>query len=680
MTNDSSIRAFKCPTCGGPLEPEPGMTSMKCPYCSETVIIPESLRISAPSAAPTIFNQPAVFQSGNFSSTTFAGETYSASSNRLPIFIIGGIIAAIIVCVVGGAIAFFAFGFNPFGSMLFANKVMSFGSKGIGQGMFQDARAIGVDGSGNIVVADYEDGRVQIFDPSGKFKSLFTVNDSNGKPIIIQGMAVSGDGKIYVASGGISIYDENGQSVGQIGDSNHYYQDVTIGADGTLYGYTEGDSIVRFKSDSSIDLEIPNAVSSISGNTGGFSHLAVDGLGNMYLTNNDTYAVYKYASNGKFVNQFGGESSDPSQFQPGKFISPLAIAVDGYGRIYVSDFFNVQVFDSTGKYINNVSGSYYGMAFDGQNNLYGTSVNDYNVEKFQIQKSSDSAAVSSNTSSSTNNNPIIPTATPSFANNTLTFGSKGIGQGMFTDGRAVTVDGSGNIIVADWDDGRIQVFDSTGKFVSLISVGQNINLPSIAAGQDGTLYVPSAGNISIMDETGKVQKVIKGNSDTRYYTNVALGSDGTLYALTSADTIIHFDKNYKISLTIPDFTSITNQPATMPYLAVDGQGNIFVLVADEGVVLKFSSAGKFIKQFGSMASGTPTNGQFQQASGIAVDSYGRIFIDDAFYQLQIFDSDGNYLDSINTTGFGLAIDGQNNVYVATGDKIEEFQVQKPQGQ
>jgi hypothetical protein len=118
----------------------------------------------------------------------------------------------------------------------------------------------------------------------------------------------------------------------------------------------------------------------------------------------------------------------------------------------------------------------------------------------------------------------------------------------------------------------------------------------------------------------------------------------------------------------------------MPYLAVDGQGNIFVLVADEGVVLKFSSAGKFIKQFGSMASGTPTNGQFQQASGIAVDSYGRIFIDDAFYQLQIFDSDGNYLDSINTTGFGLAIDGQNNVYVATGDKIEEFQVQKPQGQ
>jgi DNA-directed RNA polymerase subunit RPC12/RpoP len=50
MANDNSIRAFKCPTCGAPLEPSPGVESLKCSYCGGTVVIPESLRIPAPSA------------------------------------------------------------------------------------------------------------------------------------------------------------------------------------------------------------------------------------------------------------------------------------------------------------------------------------------------------------------------------------------------------------------------------------------------------------------------------------------------------------------------------------------------------------------------------------------------------------------------------------------------------
>ncbi len=50
MANDSSIRVFKCPTCGAPLEPTPGAQSLVCSYCGGTVIIPESLRIPAPAA------------------------------------------------------------------------------------------------------------------------------------------------------------------------------------------------------------------------------------------------------------------------------------------------------------------------------------------------------------------------------------------------------------------------------------------------------------------------------------------------------------------------------------------------------------------------------------------------------------------------------------------------------
>lgn len=54
MAKGSSLWAFKCPTCGAPLEPEVGTLTMKCSYCGGTVIIPESLRSAPPSSAPTL--------------------------------------------------------------------------------------------------------------------------------------------------------------------------------------------------------------------------------------------------------------------------------------------------------------------------------------------------------------------------------------------------------------------------------------------------------------------------------------------------------------------------------------------------------------------------------------------------------------------------------------------------
>ncbi len=51
MANDSSIRAFKCPTCGAPLEPQGDAASMKCGFCGSTVVVPESLRTPPPQPA-----------------------------------------------------------------------------------------------------------------------------------------------------------------------------------------------------------------------------------------------------------------------------------------------------------------------------------------------------------------------------------------------------------------------------------------------------------------------------------------------------------------------------------------------------------------------------------------------------------------------------------------------------
>ena len=73
-------------------------------------------------------------------------------------------------------------------------------------------------------------------------------------------------------------------------------------------------------------------------------------------------------------------------FDPGQFYDAEGIAVDGYGRVYVSDVNTIQVFDSTGRYINNFEGFVIGMTIDSQNNIYVTTGDQ--VRKFQVQKTS----------------------------------------------------------------------------------------------------------------------------------------------------------------------------------------------------------------------------------------------------------------------------------------------------
>jgi len=49
-------QSFKCPSCGAPLEYDGSeVTTVRCPFCSNAVIVPEELRRSGqvPPAAPT---------------------------------------------------------------------------------------------------------------------------------------------------------------------------------------------------------------------------------------------------------------------------------------------------------------------------------------------------------------------------------------------------------------------------------------------------------------------------------------------------------------------------------------------------------------------------------------------------------------------------------------------------
>ena len=81
------------------------------------------------------------------------------------------------------------------------------------------------------------------------------------------------------------------------------------------------------------------------------------------------------------MNRFGGPGS-----QAGQISAASAIAVDGKGRVFVSDIKGVQIFDSDGRYLTffKPDGPASGMVFNDRNELL--VVERKRVEKFALNQ------------------------------------------------------------------------------------------------------------------------------------------------------------------------------------------------------------------------------------------------------------------------------------------------------
>jgi LSD1 subclass zinc finger protein len=267
----------------------------------------------------------------------------------------------------------------------FAQQELSFGGEGTGPGLFTDPRAIAVDPqAGSMYVADYQGGRVQAFDATGKFVTQWKVGD---KKSIITGMAADHKGNLFVVSSGtIYRYDgSTGNVLSQIKPDDtviYHYDNVAASADGTLYAVGGGETVVHMDIEGKIISTIPDAVSTVSGDSELDSRIAVDGEGNVYLLGTFNNAVFKFGPDGKYINKFGSDGD-----QAGQFRAPDTIAVDGQGKVYVSDIKGIQVFDADGRYIDviGLDGACFGMAFDDQGKLY-ISTNVNKIIKFAISK------------------------------------------------------------------------------------------------------------------------------------------------------------------------------------------------------------------------------------------------------------------------------------------------------
>ncbi|PYS81101.1 MAG: hypothetical protein DMF67_17990 [Acidobacteria bacterium] len=361
------METLQCPSCGAPLDYDPrgeGDT-VRCPFCESTVLLPERER---PFAQPQVVVR----------------ETRTSDNTAVT----AGVIVAIVSVIVTAAVAAYAFhsyysastnsrrsvGVSNTKNNLaptktagdgYAQPELSFGSEGTGPGNFKDARSVAVDADGHIYVGEYEGGRIQVFDPAGKFLTQWTAD----RRMPLRGMAADRRGTLYVVQDDkITRYDGmTGKALGVL--PSRGYDDVAATADGGLvaFSWQSRDDIVRLDSSGRVTKVIRAAISGQTDNAELDMRVACDGLGQIYALGTFNNAVFKFSSEGKFLTQFGGVGDGPGQFR-----APSAIAVDNQSRVFVGDFKGVQVFDANGRYLGliKVKGAASGLAFNDRGELF----------------------------------------------------------------------------------------------------------------------------------------------------------------------------------------------------------------------------------------------------------------------------------------------------------------------
>jgi len=263
-----------------------------------------------------------------------------------------------------------------------ATRVARFGSKGMGPGYFDDARAIAVDRTGRLYVGEYSSGRVQIFDEAGVFQGQW----SFPKDSYVGSFVVDGEGRLYA-----SVHTElqrHDAATGVLLDSltagidDWVSSGLALAPDGRILVELDRD-LVRMTPDGTVDLVIANAIEEASGDVEVSTALAVDGLGNIFAVATTQDVVYKFAPDGQYIDRFGQRDTEGITGE-GLFSLAGAIVVDGQGRVYVGDIDGIQVFDNNGRYLDliEVDGYPYGLAFNATGDLF-VAAGDH-VERFRI--------------------------------------------------------------------------------------------------------------------------------------------------------------------------------------------------------------------------------------------------------------------------------------------------------
>src|SRR6266542_55142 len=183
---------------------------------------------------------------------------------------------------------------------------------------------------------------------------------------------------------------------------------------------------------------------------------------------------------------------------------------------------------------------------------------------------------------------------------TMFEGGKGTEEGQFDSPSGIAVDASGNILVADTNNGRIEKFSPTGTFLSIIGTkgkGHGLGFYGprrIAIGPDDSIYVVDQGHARIVKFSPDGRVLVtwgtSGNGDGQFNDPTSLAVDPTTNKVYVADPrnkriqVFDSDGRFLTKWLIPEW----GQPAGFEDLAIDlKMGRLYASSANMDAVLSF---------------------------------------------------------------------------------------------
>ncbi|HET9710062.1 MAG TPA: 6-bladed beta-propeller [Gemmatimonadales bacterium] len=218
------------------------------------------------------------------------------------------------------------------------------------------------------------------------------------------------------------------------------------------------------------------------------------------------------------------------------------------------------------------------------------------------------------------------------------FGSAGSEDGQFKNASSIAVDpASGDLYVIDSGNDRVQVFDPAGKYLS--QFGEDGGEAGQLRSPSGAVFSEASGDLYVGDTSNfRIQELDPSGA---FVSAVGVGVDRTTHgdvcSSSSGDTC---------QAGLGDFTyTDPNGPQTVGrQLAVDpATGWLYVMAPDR--VYVFDSTGTYLFQFGDP--GGSSTEAFRQADAIAVaPSTGEVYVLDGYNnRILKFDSTGHFLFS-----------------------------------
>lgn len=251
---------------------------------------------------------------------------------------------------------------------------------------------------------------------------------------------------------------------------------------------------------------------------------------------------------------------------------------------------------------------------------------------------------------------------------------------------------AGDVYIADSGNARVMKFSSSGAFLAELSKPPNGALSpvgGIAVSHSQHVYVGNGQDVLVYDFRGTYGSELRwpggqaGKVGGEGGIAIDLGS-GAIYVVQS-NFVMDFGPsgNYMGQFALPaPAPEVEPEPVRLEAAAVDvATHDIYVTDGSQDRVYKFNAAGTLLGHFGGSGRG---NGQFQNPSGVAVDSKGNVYVTDPVEnRVQKFNSSGIYLGDLGSAGSGsgqyripmdVAVGPSGQIYVLDvgHGRVDEF--------